>query len=251
MDLSDPNITAQNPTAANAFGTNDTIKFNIPGTGVQTIAPATPLPTITKAVTIDGYSQPLSRPASIGIDDGNEVQFPATINVAIVGSNAPTYTSGFVVQAPNVTIDGLMIYDFVGSDSGNGIDLTTGSGNASIWGNYIGTDGTRSDIGNDTGIVIEQGSSNNTIGGTTIDKRNVISGNTLGPGIAIFRDVSVPDQVTGNLIEGNYIGPDATGTKALGNHSGIEMSRTDGNTIGGTTPARGTSFPVTAATALA
>jgi hypothetical protein len=48
----------------------DTINFNIPGSGVKTIAPASPLPTITDAVVIDGYSQPgasantRSRPAT-------------------------------------------------------------------------------------------------------------------------------------------------------------------------------------------
>src|SRR5438874_6396631 len=38
----------------------DTIAFLIPGVGVQTITPASPLPTITDAVTIDGYTQPTS-----------------------------------------------------------------------------------------------------------------------------------------------------------------------------------------------
>ena len=54
-DLGDPDITAQNP---GTFGTSDTINFNIPGTGVRTITPATVLPQITKAVVIDGYTQP-------------------------------------------------------------------------------------------------------------------------------------------------------------------------------------------------
>src|SRR5215210_5894632 len=35
----------------------DAINFNIPGTGVKTIAPGSALPTITEAVTIDGYTQ--------------------------------------------------------------------------------------------------------------------------------------------------------------------------------------------------
>ena len=50
-DLGDPNITAQGPfTGANAFGTNDTINFNIPGAGVHTIAPAASYPQFTKPV---------------------------------------------------------------------------------------------------------------------------------------------------------------------------------------------------------
>ena len=41
---------------ANPPGTN-TIGFNITGTGLQTIQPSNPLPTITVPVLIDGYSQ--------------------------------------------------------------------------------------------------------------------------------------------------------------------------------------------------
>ncbi len=43
--------------AAGAAGL-DTIEFNIPGPGVQTIAPASALPAITEAVFINGYTQP-------------------------------------------------------------------------------------------------------------------------------------------------------------------------------------------------
>lgn len=41
-----------------AYGTNDTINFLIPGAGVKTIAPLIALPTMTKTVLINGYSQP-------------------------------------------------------------------------------------------------------------------------------------------------------------------------------------------------
>src|SRR4051794_4430624 len=45
-------------TVANSSPGADLISFEIPGTGVQTIRPATELPTITEAVTIDGTRQP-------------------------------------------------------------------------------------------------------------------------------------------------------------------------------------------------
>src|SRR5262245_60633998 len=45
-------------TAANANPGPDIINFNIPSAGVHTITPTTKLPTITEAVTIDGYTQP-------------------------------------------------------------------------------------------------------------------------------------------------------------------------------------------------
>ena len=44
--------------SANASPGANTINFNIPGGGVQTIAPTNALPDITNAVAINGYSQP-------------------------------------------------------------------------------------------------------------------------------------------------------------------------------------------------
>ena len=43
---------------ANAAAGADTITFDIPGAGVHTITPATPLPPITEGAIIDGYTQP-------------------------------------------------------------------------------------------------------------------------------------------------------------------------------------------------
>jgi hypothetical protein len=75
---------------------------------------------------------------------------------------------------------------------------------------------------------MELGSSNNTIGGTTASARNVISANGI-EGIEL-------DESNSDLIEGNYIGTDATGTKALGNATyGIDMAFVFAqSTIGGT-----------------
>ena len=47
---------------ANATAGADTINFNISGSGVKTIRPTSPLPEITEAVTIAGYSQPGASP---------------------------------------------------------------------------------------------------------------------------------------------------------------------------------------------
>src|SRR5690242_12649157 len=41
-----------------AIGTTNTIDFDIPGSGIQTIAPLSALPAITGAVLIDGFTQP-------------------------------------------------------------------------------------------------------------------------------------------------------------------------------------------------
>ena len=50
------------PEEANASSGVDTINFNIPGSGVHTIAPNSELPVITEGVIIDGYGQPGASP---------------------------------------------------------------------------------------------------------------------------------------------------------------------------------------------
>src|SRR5690349_24377722 len=52
---------------ANAAPGADTIQFAIPGSGVQTIRPATLFPVITDAVTIDGYTQPGASPNTLTV----------------------------------------------------------------------------------------------------------------------------------------------------------------------------------------
>jgi len=88
-------------------------------------------------------------------------------------------------------------------------------------------------------ISVINSSSSNTIGGTTPGAGNIISNNRVA-GI----DIGLPDsRSTGNLVQGNFIGTDITGTKALGNgpSTGICLGAgvcigSSGNIIGGTTP---------------
>ena len=77
-----------------------------------------------------------------------------------------------------------------------------------IQGNFIGTDATGTmPLGNGSdGIAV--GNDHDTIGGTSAKVHNVISGNS-GAGIS--------SSASGVLIEGNDIGTDVTGAKALGN----------------------------------
>ena len=106
--------------------------------------------------------------------------------------------------------------------------------------NLIGTDATgESPFGNGTaGIELGSGSFSNTIGGTSLGAGNVISGNS-GDGIRIAMSTFLENPEPGNVIQGNLIGVDPTGTKALGNAVfGIELSQSSpANTIGGVSPA--------------
>jgi hypothetical protein len=72
------------------------------------------------------------------------------------------------------------------------------------------------------------GGNNNTIGGTSPDDRNLISGNG-------FLGIEISSNSTGdNVVQGNLIGTQKNGTSALGNSGlGVYVDATD-NTIGGT-----------------
>ena len=65
---------------------------------------------------------------------------------------------------------------------------------------------------------------NNTIGGTTPAARNVISGNLASGVILLFAGS------TGNVVAGNYIGTDATGTAAIPNDDGVSVAQATGGT---------------------
>ena len=107
------------------------------------------------------------------------------------------------------------------------------SGNR-VEGNLIGTDATgRVDLGNGyAGVNISFGN-NNVIGGTNALTRNVISGNGLS-------GVSIESNSVANVVSGNFIGLDVTGTNALPNKlNGISVLQGTNNVIGGTTAGAG------------
>jgi parallel beta-helix repeat protein len=190
---------------ANTSGVPDEIDFDIAGSGLHVISPLTGLPPITDPVVIDGYTQPGSSPNSVL--DGDS----ATLLIVLDGSAYP-FADGLQLYAGNTTVRGLVINGFV-----NGIEVSSFGGNV-IEGNFIGTDATGLvDLGNtDAGIDIRD-SPDNRIGGTIPEARNVIAGTKVsflntGQGIAITGESSVR-----NLVQGNFIGTDATGTLALGN----------------------------------
>lgn len=113
------------------------------------------------------------------------------------------------------------------SCSGSGISFDDSNQNV-VLGNFIGTDalGVRALSNRDAGITIAN-SGHNTIGGTAIGSRNLISGNGKGIHISSGSD---------NLILGNFVGTDATGTSSLGNSgSGVGIQWGVRNTVGGTT----------------
>jgi hypothetical protein len=213
---------------ANANAGADTISFNIPGGGVRTITPASPLPDITDSVVIDGYTQPGSSPNTVTTGDN------AVLLIELNGTNlggSGTLYPGLHISASNCIVRGLVINRFPGSGISLGISTTTITGNL-IEGNFIGTNSSGAQaLGNSDGINISF-SNSTTIGGTAPASRNVISGNGYG----IFASTASVN----TLIQGNYIGTTATGAAALGNVSGgIFCGGNGGDTIGGTASGAG------------
>jgi trimeric autotransporter adhesin len=209
---------------ANAVAGADTIEFDIPGSGVSTIAPTSPLPVITGPVTIDGYSQPGSRPNSrkTGAND-------AVILIELSGFNAGQQNglrvTGLNIRASNVVVRGLAINRF----SADGIEITEGTGNR-IVGNYIGTDPTGVfDRGNAfDGVSITEGDKN-TIGGVTPASRNLLSGNNETGAEIVLSE--------GNKVQGNLIGVQKDGSTIMGGSQvGVSLNQVDNTTVGGAEP---------------
>src|SRR5215211_6314841 len=119
---------------ANATSGADTINFDIPGTGVQTIHVNSSgfgaLPHITEQVTIDGYTQTGAHPNTKAVE--NDAALKVVLDGSSVGANG-LQISG----ASNSLIKGLVINSFGGS--GIGVFGTTSFGTR-IEGNFIGTD---------------------------------------------------------------------------------------------------------------
>lgn len=216
---------------ANAHIGLDTIAFNIPGTGLHTIIPATVWPTITDPVIIDGYTQPGSSPNTLATGDNSVHRIELNGN----GAAFPALT----LTAGNSTLRGLVMNRFNGNGPANALNIQTG-GNNRVVGCFFGisADGTTAQNNSRLGIDIES-SPNNTIGGTNPGDRNVISGSASATSIQINGPAS-----SGTLIQGNYIGTNAPGTAAItGSVIGIQIGNngagtgSSNNTIGGTTAA--------------
>ena len=196
--------------SANATSAADTITFNIPGAGAHSIAPTSALPVITRALTIDGATQP---------------GYAGVPLVQLNGANANSGL-GLVLGISNCTVNALTINGW----SSAGVSMTgSGTVNSHIQGCFVGLNVTATGaVPNSVGILISGGAHNNFIGGASPTLANYIGGNTA-VGVAINGSGS-----NGNFVTGNIIGTDGHGSKAIPNVAGIMISGgAQNNTIGG------------------
>lgn len=151
------------------------------------------------------------------------------IGTDITGTKKVPNGTGIQAQGTNILIGGLTASarNIISGNGGDG--LSFGGTGSRLQGNYIGTDITGTvELGNGgSGVVAGD---NAVIGGTATGARNVISGNSG------FGNISLGSNNSGSaaIVQGNYIGTDVTGTKALriSNFDGIVIS-SDNHLIGG------------------
>jgi hypothetical protein len=146
-----------------------------------------------------------------------------------IGNGTGVATEGQSANSSSHTIGGTATgaRNIISGNNGPGISIGGTLSGSLVQGNFIGTDVTGSvAVGNvSDGVLINFGSANNTIGGTTAAARNLISGNG-GNGV---RSDYHP-----NTVQGNFIGTQANGVSPLGNGlNGVLVNSTVDNAIGG------------------
>jgi hypothetical protein len=220
---------------ANGSTAPDTIAFNIPGLGVHTITTTNVLPDITAPVIIDGYTQPGSSPNTLAAGDN------AVLLIEISGDNSMdglTFRSG----STNSLVRGLVLNQFSRVIHFNGASALAGS--SVVEGCFIGTTpnglATKGN-NNQVGVLTSNNGIGNRVGGTTPAARNIISCPS-GNGVQI--DVNS----VSNVVQGNFIGVDATGTNAVGGqNNGIFINNGAHNCLIGGTNAAARNIIVSAA----
>jgi hypothetical protein len=204
-----------------------TIRFNIPvsdpgySNGVYNIHLTGMLPPlVANGTIIDGSTQPGFAGRPLIVVDASQI-IPQTFT-----------SDTFLIYSASNQIKNLLFsgYDF------NGLTLIYANAtNNIISGCWFGLDATGTNAAPNAfqGILIAAGASGNIIGGTSALQRNVISGN------AQYGVFITDSNTTGNVVLGNYIGTDFTGSNAVPNGlSGVFLGNsTSGNIIGNTSPA--------------
>ena len=155
------------------------------------------------------------------------------IGLDAAGADFGNNANGILLtSSPGNTIGGTSpgSRNVISGNNSDGIEINglTSSNNV-VLGNLIGTDQAGAlDRGNSGEGVFISAAAANTIGGLITGSRNVISGNN-SDGINVSTI-----SASNNVVVGNYIGTDVTGTLDVGNGTGVFLSAAPNNIIGGT-----------------
>ncbi|MBS1937907.1 MAG: HYR domain-containing protein, partial [Bacteroidetes bacterium] len=248
--------------------TNTHIHFDLPGSGAQTISPASPLPPITSGVDVDGISDPEYATTPVVRIDGSLAGYTAGIVFnAYYGSITAVSITNFQGDAVQINnVNGITVAachlgvmpngTSCGPNGGYGVGIYGGSwmqigtewsnpnvisGNAQggvlisgvdaeqtgVINSRIGTNlaGTAAICTQPFGVILQEGTHDNTVGTTNAPYFNLISGHVYD-GIRM-------DQADHNTIISNRIGTNLAGTAAIPNaRNAVNMSRANNNAIG-------------------
>lgn len=157
----------------------------------------------------------------IGTAADGVTPFPNQYGIGLSGGTYGTYNLGY---AHNVTVRN----NVISGNTAAGIVLEgNGTRGNVITGNRIGVSANGDQpVSNHYGIIVMTNANGNRIGGTTVAERNIISANTE---IGIYIESS-----DSNVVCGNYIGVDATGTRTFeyAPDSAIQANGVEINTTG-------------------
>lgn len=187
------------PTSTEAFSIP--IYFDIPGSTLKTISPASSLPSISKRTSLSGLSQPGSSCSRLGI--------------ALDGNNAGS-ASGlqFNGQSAGSTLNGIAIggFDF------NGVEFQTDDNQMNCVNVGVNADATGTNSNGGHGVIVA--GDNNVIGhgGTSLGLANHIGGNG-GNGILLSN--------ANSNVRNNYIGTNSAGDELSNGGSGIVYTGSD------------------------
>ena len=217
---------------ANRSPGHDRIEFALAGAGPHRFTPATRYPILVDpaGATIDGYTQPGSRPNTAVHGSNADIR----IEIRGTGPHQDDIDGLYLTSRSNV-VRGLALFDFK-----RAIYIRTADavGNLVV-GNFVGTDATGTfrqpdQVINSNGVHLERGASANVIGRPARADRNVIAGNG-DKGVALYNDGT--DR---NVIQNNVVGLDPRG-EPLGNRGhGIDLNHdVSDNVIGGLAAGQG------------
>ncbi len=173
-----------------------------------------------------------------GNDQGINIESPGNtvqgnlIGTDFTGTKKIGNLFGINANTPNTLIGGVTpgARNVISGNGSSGVSL--GGSGSKLQGNFIGTDITGTQpLSNNGGGVIS--GTNALIGGTVPEARNVISGNVGFGNVVLGASPFGP----GAIVQGNYIGTDVTGTRALSQTTGFGIVIVGSNNlIGGTIP---------------
>jgi CSLREA domain-containing protein len=160
----------------------------------------------------------------IGTNSNGASDFGNTEDGIRIGNSSGVTIGGTVAGARNV----------ISGNDANGVFISgtsSATGNR-VQGNFVGLDrnGTTGFGNTESGVRVE--TPGNLIGGTAAGAGNVISDNgELGGDAGVF--ISGTGAIN-NVVQGNKIGTDVSGTSNLGNLNGVSVTGASDTTIGGT-----------------